>query len=132
MANETEIKEEIRSSHVIHEKDKEGQVIIDDEVCSRIAALAATETEGVDSMADNITKELIAKLSRSSLSRGVKVDVGDGVVTVFLSLVLKFGYNIPDTASRVQERVKAAIENMIGYDVKAVNVKIAGINVDAE
>ena len=38
---------------------------------------------------------------------------------------------ITDTASRVQERVKAAIENMIGYEVKAVNIKIAGINVDA-
>ena len=128
MANETES----RSAHVIHEVDQEGQVIVDDEVCTRIAALAATEVEGVDAMADNITKELIAKLGRNTLSKGAKVNVGDGEVTVFLSLILKFGYNIPDTAAKVQERVKAAIENMIGYSVRAVNIKIAGVNVDAE
>ena len=126
MANETDN----RSTHVIVEKDRDGRVIIDDEVCARIAALAATETEGVDSLAGGITRESIVKSDRSSLSRGAKAEVGDGVVTVAISLILTFGYNIPDTAARVQERVKAAIENMINYEVKTVNIKIAGVKVD--
>ena len=57
---------EVRSTHVIHEKDKIGQVIIADEVFAIIAGLAAMEVEGVHSMADNITRELIAKLDASA------------------------------------------------------------------
>ena len=44
-----------------------------------IAALAATEVEGVASMAGNITNELISRLGMKNLSKGVKVDVLEGV-----------------------------------------------------
>ena len=59
-----------------------GDVKIADEVVAIIAGLAATEVEGVASMAGNITNELISKLGMKKLSRGVKVDVLEGVVTV--------------------------------------------------
>ena len=49
------------------------------------------EVEGVASMARNATRELISKLGMKSLSKGVKVDVLEGVVTVSLSLNLKYG-----------------------------------------
>ena len=126
MAKETEA----RSAHVILEKNQAGHVSIDDEVCARIAAIAATETEGVHALAGGITREKIVNSDRTSLSKGVKVQVGEGDATVALSLVLNFGYNIPDTAARVQERVKASIENMVAYDVKTVNIKIAGVYVN--
>ena len=59
-----------------------GEVKIADEVVAIIAALAATEVEGVASMAGNITNELISRLGMKNLSKGVKVDVLEGVVTV--------------------------------------------------
>ncbi len=121
-----------RSTHVIHQKDKIGQVIIADEVFSIIAGLAATEVEGVHSMADNITKELIAKLGMKNLSKGVKVEVMDGKVSVYMSLNIQFGYTIPEIASVVQEKVKTAIENMTGFSVLDVNIKIAGVVVDRD
>lgn len=123
---------EVRSTHVIHEKDKIGQVIIVDEVFSIIAGLAAMEVEGVHSMADNITRELIAKLGMKSLSKGVKVEVMDDKVSVYMSLNIKFGYTIPDIAAVVQEKVKAAIENMTGFSVLDVNIKIAGVIVERD
>ncbi len=123
---------EVRSTHVIHEKDKIGQVIIADEVFSIIAGLAAMEVEGVHSMADNITRELIAKLGMKSLSKGVKVEVMDDKVSVYMSLNIKFGYTIPDIAAVVQEKVKAAIENMTGFSVLDVNIKIAGVIVERD
>lgn len=121
-----------RSTHVIHQKDKIGQVIIADEVFSIIAGLAATEVEGVHSMADNITKELIAKLGMKNLSKGVKVEVMDGKVSVYMSLNIQFGYTIPEIAAVVQEKVKTAIENMTGFSVLDVNIKIAGVVVDRD
>ena len=42
---------------------------------------------------------------------------------------MEYGYNIPATCQRVQNRVKAAIENMTGLEVLDVNIRIAGINV---
>ena len=50
--------EENRSTHKLYEKEKIGEVQIADEVVAIIAGLAATEVEGVDSMAGNITNEL--------------------------------------------------------------------------
>ncbi len=121
---------ETRSTHIIQDMDQVGQIVIDDEVIAMVAGLAAMEVDGVYSMAGNITKELMAKIGGNSLKKGVKVDVGDKEVTVYLSLNIHFGHNIPDTSAAVQERVKSAIESMIGYTVKSVHIKIAGVIVD--
>lgn len=121
-----------RNTHKVYEKDKIGEVRIADEVVAIIAGLAATEVEGVDSMAGNITNELVGKLGMKNLSKGVKVDVTEEHVSVDLSLNLKYGYNIPDVSERVQDRVKSAIENMTGLTVMDVNIRIAGVNLAEE
>lgn len=119
-----------RSSHKVYEKDKIGEVQIADEVVAIIAGLAATEVEGVDSMAGNATNEFAGKLGVKNLSKGVKVEVTEEHVSVNLSLNLKYGYSIPDVCETVQEKVKNAIENMTGLTVLDVNIKIAGVNLD--
>ena len=123
--------EENRSTHKLYEKEKIGEVQIADEVVAIIAGLAATEVEGVDSMAGNITNELVGKLGMKNLSKGVKVDVTEEHVSVDLSLNIRYGYNIPSVSEQVQEKVSTAIENMTGLTVLDVNVKIAGVNMDA-
>ena len=109
-----------------------GEVRIADEVLAIIAGLAATEVDGVDSMAGNITNELVGKLGMKNLSKGVKVDVTEEHVSVDLSLNIKYGYNIPDVSERVQDRVKSAIENMTGLTVLDVNIRIAGVNINEQ
>ena len=109
-----------------------GEVRIADEVVAIIAGLAATEVDGVDSMAGNITNELVGKLGMKNLSKGVKVDVTEEHVSVALSLNIKYGYNIPDVSERVQDRVKSAIENMTGLTVLDVNIRIAGVNINEQ
>lgn len=125
MAAETE-----RSSHKVYEKDKIGEVQIADEVVAIIAGLAATEVDGVDSMAGNITNELVGKLGMKNLSKGVKVEVTEEHVSVNMALNLKYGYSIPDVCEKVQEKVKNAIENMTGLMVLDVNIKIAGVSLE--
>ena len=122
--------EENRSTHKLYEKEKIGEVQIADEVVAIIAGLAATEGEGVDSLAGNITNELVGKLGMKNLSKGVKVDVTEEHVSVDLSLNIRYGYNIPSVSEQVQEKVSTAIENMTGLTVLDVNVKIAGVNMD--
>lgn len=88
--------------------------------------------EGVASMAGNITNELVSKLGMKSLSRGVKVTVLEGVVTVDLSLNIEYGKNVLETSRTVQERVKTSIENMTGLEVADVNIHIASVDMEKE
>ena len=106
-----------------------GQVQIADEVVAIIAGLAATEVEGVASMAGNITNELVSKLGKKSLSKGIRVKVEDGIVNVNVALNIAYGYSVPKTCKKVQEKVKAAIENMTGLEVEKVDIQIANVSI---
>ena len=85
-----ENKLEERDAYTIYDDHTIGKVQIADEVVAIIAGLAATEVEGVASMAGNITNDLVGKLGMKNLSRGVKVDVLDNVVCVDLKLNLAY------------------------------------------
>jgi uncharacterized alkaline shock family protein YloU len=124
--------QEERNTHKLYEKDKIGEVRIADEVVAIIAGLAATEVEGVDSMAGNVTNGIVSRLGMKNLSKGVKVDVTEEHVSVDLALNIKYGYSIPETSEKVQDKVKTAIENMTGLTVLDVNIKVAGVNVSEE
>lgn len=121
-----------RKSYTIQSDNSMGEVQIADEVVAIIAALAATEVEGVESMAGNITNELVSRLGMKNLSKGVKVDVLEGVVTVSLALILKYNYSIVEVTGKIQEKVKAAIENMTGLEVADINIRVAGVEMDAQ
>ena len=121
-----------RNIYTIQNDASKGEIKIADEVVAIIAALAATEVEGVASMAGNITNELIGKLGMKNLSKGVKVDVLEGIVTVSLALNLKYNYSIVEVSARVQEKVKNAIENMTGLEVADLNIKVAGVEMESQ
>lgn len=121
-----------RNIYTIQDDSSMGEVKIADEVVAIIAALAATEVEGVASMAGNITNELISRLGMKNLSKGVKVDVLEGVVMVSLALNMKYNYSIMDVSAKVQEKVKSAVENMTGLEVADVNVKVAGVEMESQ
>ena len=119
-----------RNTYTIYDDNTVGTVQIADEVVAIIAGLAATEVEGVVSMAGNITNDIVGKLGMKKLSRGVKVEILEGVVSVRLALNIRYGYSIPETSQKVQEKVKAAIENMTGLEVADVNISITDVVLD--
>ncbi len=107
-----------------------GKAIIADEVIAIIAGLAASEVEGVASMAGNATRELIEKLGVKSLSKGIKLQVENDQVRVAMNVNLRYGYSVPDTSAEIQEKVKTAIETMTGLEVAEVNIKITNVVMD--
>ena len=125
-------KTENRNVHMIHADGQLGAVQIADEVVAVIAGLAATEVEGVASMAGNVTNELVAQLGMKNLSKGVKVIVTDNNVDVDLALNISYGYSIMKVSEMVQDRVKTAIETMTGLHVPMVNVRIASVDMGKE
>ncbi len=111
----------------LSERKECGSVQISDDALAAIAGIAATEVEGVASMAGNITNELVSKFGVKSLSKGVKVYVEDGKVSVDVSINIQYEKNIPEVSLKVQERVKTIIESMTGLEVNEVRVKVAGV-----
>ncbi len=105
-----------------------GDVRIADEVVAIIAGLAATEVEGVSSMAGNITNEIVSRLGMKNLSRGIMIEVMEDEVKVDVAINIAYGFSIPEVSSRVQDKVKNAIENMTGLNVAVVNVRIASVD----
>ena len=120
-----------RTVYTIKMEDNQGEVVIMDEVIAVIAGLAAVEIDGVASMAGNATKELISKLGKKLLSKGVKVDVLEDVVSVAVAINIKYGYSIMDVCSKVQDKIKVTVENMTGLTVADVNVRVAGVELEA-
>ena len=119
-----------RNIYSIQDDNSMGEVKIADDVVAVIAALAASEVDGVASMAGSLTNEINSRLGMKNLSKGVRVDVLEGVVTVSIALNLKYNYNIMEVSAQVQEKVKAAVENMTGLDVADVNIKVAGMEME--
>ena len=109
-----------------------GEVKIADEVVAVIAGYATMEVDGVASMAGSASRDIMNKIAMRNLSRGVKVDILEGIVTVSVSIIIKYGYNIKDITTKVQDKVKAAIENMTGLEVADVNIRVAGVDVPEE
>ena len=108
-----------------------GEVKIADEVVAIIAGLAATEVDGVGSMAGNITNELVSRLGMKNLSKGIRVEVAEASVKVDVALNISYGYSIPEVSAKVQDRVKNTIENMTGLCVSVVNVRIASVDMNS-
>ena len=111
-------------------EDPVGEVRIADEVVAIIAGLAATEVDGVSSMAGNITNEIVSKLGMKNLSKGIMTEIVDNEVKVDVAINIAYGFRIPEVSAKVQEKVKSAIENMTGLTVAVVNVRIASVSME--
>ncbi len=108
-----------------HEK---GTIYISEDVLAMTAGAAALEVEGVVSLAGgNFSEQLIGK---KNLARGVEIQrVGD-TLTLNVSIVVKFGNQIPAIAKEVQDVVADHVEGSSGLQVKEVNVRVSGIAFD--
>ncbi len=111
-------------------EDENGEVRMADEVVAIIAGLAATEADGVTSLAGNITNEAVAKIGEKKLSKGIKITAVENKIEVEAAINIAYGYQIPKVYADVQERIKSAVETMTGLEVTGVNVRIASVDVE--
>ena len=119
---------EKKNIYTIYDENGSGTVQVADEVIAIAAALAATEVDGVASTRDGLSGNQITKSGMKALAKSVKISVVNSVITVHLILNIKYGYSIPEITKKVQEKVKDTLENMIGFEVAAVHVSIADVD----
>jgi len=107
-----------------------GRIKIHRNVIASITSIAAIQTEGVKSIGKNFSARFHEFLDRKENAGpgAIRVELDkNGDVRVEIPLVIKYGYNIPDVASKVQEHVRASLEKMTSLSIKDINVNVQGM-----
>ena len=112
-----------RKTYVLRD-DALGRVRISEEIIPAIAAMAATEVDGVSCVAGNITHEIVNRMGARNLEKGIRSVISGDEVSFDISVNASYGRNIMDAAKEVQERVKTTVESMTGLRVTSVRVRV--------
>ena len=108
-----------------------GTVRIAEELINVIAALAATEVDGIASVGAGITHDQVKKTSMRTLGTGIRSEVTGNTVRFDIAVNVDFDRNIVDVSREVQERVKGAVETMTGMTVTDVRLRVANVDLQA-
>ena len=104
-----------------------GSITIHKDVIASIASLAALEVEGVKRVGGNLQSWFMELMGRKSFS-AIKVEINKSdEVYVSIPLVIKYGFNIPDVADKVQENIRNNLEKMTSVTVKEIDVNVWSI-----
>jgi uncharacterized alkaline shock family protein YloU len=104
-----------------------GTIRIHKNVIASIASIAAGEIEGVKRVGGNFKSGLM-ELIGSKIMPAIKVEINKNEeVKVDIPIIIKYGYNIPDVANKVQESVRNGLEKMTNLSLKDINVNVQGI-----
>lgn len=90
-----------------------GKVVYNANIVQNIVALAIREVEGA--------------MPVEGKRNGISLYLEKDGIYADVSVVVKYGYNVPELAYRIQQSVKQNVENMTRYKVAEVNVHIQDV-----
>ncbi len=104
-----------------------GSIRIYKNVIASISALAALEIEGVKKIGGNFKTALMEYIGKKP-DYAVNVEFDKtGDIKIDIPLVIKYGFNIPETANKVQENIRKALEKMTSLSIKDININVQAI-----
>lgn len=117
----------------VEDTSAKGTITYANEVIATIVGVAAAEVDGVAGMSGpSAISGILSGKSKSSLLRGVKVEVGAEEVTVDVSIVVDYGMPIQVVGQNVQENIRKSVESMTGLHVISVDVHVMGVSFEKE
>lgn len=111
----------------ISRQEELGSVNISEEVLAVIAGAAAMEVDGVSALGTTLANDVAALVTRKSVAKGVHLEVEGEAVMVDVTILVKYGYVVPEVAKNVQDAIQNAVMNTSGLDVAGVNVTVSGV-----
>ena len=114
-----------------------GRTSISDSVVSQIAGVAAQEVEKVQ-MAGGTTAAVggflqsVTGSSSGNYARGVSVEVGDEEAAIDLTMVVEYGYSVPQLTEAARRNVINRVESLTGLRVTEVNITVNDVQVPEE
>ena len=113
----SEIKEYITQEH------------ISQDVIATIAAVAATEVDGVYALAGDQSGEFSDRFSKKSIAKGIRLRLDENEnICIECSVIAQYGHGVFELAKNVQDSVFSAVESVTGLKVGSVEVNVCGIN----
>ena len=76
----------------------------------------------------SLTENIQAAFGRDLINPGISVTSENDLITIQLDILVYFGVNIPQLCYDIQTKVKRNIEAETGLEIKAVNIKVVGID----
>lgn len=104
----------------------QGTVRVARQVLLTIVANAALQIPGVVRFAQ-VSDQWTRLLGREVPRHGISLTIKENTVSTDLYIVIASGVNIVEVGSAVQEEVAAAIEHMVGMQVREVNIYIQDV-----
>ena len=116
---------------------EQGRTSIADQVVSKIAGIATREISGVHALGGSAARTVGAIReripgSRTNMSQGVAVEVGERQAAVDIDLVAEYGVAIADLAEGVRRNVGGSVQRMTGLEVTEVNITVHDIHVEGD
>ena len=90
-----------------------GKVTYNADIVQNIVELAIAEVEGAMPVEDR--------------KSGVALRIEKDGVYATVSIIVKYGFNVPELAYRVQQSIKQSVENMTHFKVVAIDVHVADV-----
>lgn len=110
------------------EKTHLGAIKIHNNVIASIAVIATQEVEGILKICDNIKSKAFNLLGRKEKFEAIEIRTEkDGSISIIVPVIVKFGFNIPETALALQERIKTAVEEATDISPKDIIIQIKGV-----
>ena len=115
---------------MIREEDKAelGTIKIHNNVIASIAYLATLEVDGISRICEDVKSYVLHAIGKRTKSGAIDVrpEKNEGV-SIIIPVIVKYEYNIPEVALKVQEKVKATVEESTDLTVKDIIIKIKGV-----
>ena len=107
---------------------KNGNVIISEDVIATIVSHAVSEVEGVIGLSVKPGADIAEIIGKKNWGKGIKIIIADNdEVSLECNVTVNYGQSVVAVAKAVQEAVAAAVESIAGVKVAAVNVNVCGI-----
>ena len=105
-----------------------GTVTIAPEVLVTIAQLTTQDIPGVYAMGTDWTRDVNRFFGNTHVGNGVRVQVDGNQVAVDLYVVVEHDFNMLRLGREIQSEVIRAVEEMVGMEVRTVDVHIEDVH----
>jgi uncharacterized alkaline shock family protein YloU len=114
----------------LHQQEKNdlGEVRIHNEVIVAIARRATVEVDGVVRISGGFKRGFLTIFGKRKFSRGISIVKSDeNELKIYISVIVRYGVNIPELTNDVQLNVKKSLEKIAGIIPTEINVEVDGI-----